>query len=77
VAEQEFPDIFADGVTVSSGPYGVTFTFYLSDPLTQTPPGRIIGRVRVGPALAEALADNIKQGLTTLPDRAARRGDEE
>lgn len=74
MAESEFPDVFGDGVTVSTGPYGVTFTFFLSDPLSPPPagglPGKIVARVRVGPDLAEALADNIKQGLSNLPGRA-------
>lgn len=74
MAEPDFPDVFADGVTVSTGAYGVSFTFHLSDPLTPPPagslPGRIVARIRVGPKLAETLADNIKQGLTSLPGRA-------
>jgi hypothetical protein len=78
VPEQDFPDRFADAVTVSSSPYGVTLTFYLSDPLSpQGSPGRIVSRVRVGPLLAEALADNIKQGLSSLPDRTGRKADED
>jgi hypothetical protein len=74
VADDNIPDIFADAVTTSVSPYGVTLTFYLSDPLapaTGTPQvGRIVGRARIAPALAEALADSIKQGLANLPDRA-------
>lgn len=73
MTDEEFPDIFADGVTVSTGPYGVTFTFYLSDPLKPPAagslPGRIVARVRVGTKLAEDFADYIKQGLSQLPDR--------
>jgi hypothetical protein len=78
VSDSEFPDIFADGVTVSTGLYGVALTFYLSDPVAQPggSPGRVVTRIRVGPALAEALADNIKQGLSGLPDRPGGKADE-
>jgi hypothetical protein len=73
VTDEEFPDIFADGVTVSSGTYGMAFTFLLSDPFAPPAagslPGRIVARVRVSAELAEALADNIKRGVASLPDR--------
>jgi hypothetical protein len=79
VSDPEFPDIFADGVTVSTGPYGVALTFYLSDPLGGPggSPGRTVGRVRVSLRLAEDLSDNIKHGLSTVPDKPLVRGDEE
>jgi hypothetical protein len=80
VADPDFPDIFADGLSVSTGPFGMSLTFYLSDPLKPPAagslPGTIAARIRVAPALAEALADNIKQGLAILPDRGAPKADE-
>lgn len=69
-----FLDIYADGVQVASGPYGMALTFYLSDPEIPTvegPPGAIVGRVRLGPKLAEDMAEILK---TAVADR--RRLDE-
>lgn len=71
MADPEFPDLFADALTVSYGPYGVALTLLLTDPLAETPnpsmPGRIVGRVRLSPDLARALRDLLAQGLENIP----------
>jgi hypothetical protein len=69
----EFPDLYADGLQVASGPYGLTMTFYLSDPDNPGPAGRRIGRVRVSTTLGEALADILKQSIA---EPAAKPGGE-
>ena len=59
----EFPDVFADSLNVSSGPYGFTLTLFASEPPavgavdeeTPTSLGRIVGRVRLAPELVEDL----------------------
>jgi hypothetical protein len=69
VSDVEYPDLYADGVQIASGNYGLALTFYLSDPDKATPegpPGATIGRIRLGSELAEALADILK---TAVADR--------
>ena len=81
MSDTDFPDIFADGVNVSTGPYGVAFTFYLSDPLHQPSPGsppgagRVVARVRVDSRLAEAMADLTKVGLSRVEDKGTQEGE--
>jgi len=52
-----FPDIYADALSVASGPFGVTVTLYLTEPPRSGAPQRakVMGRVRLSPELAEAL----------------------
>jgi hypothetical protein len=56
-----FPDVYADALSVATGPYGVTITLYLSEPPRSGSPqrARIVGRVRVSPELADALASSL------------------
>jgi hypothetical protein len=72
LADRDFPDIYADGVSVAAGAYGVTLSFLLSDPFELDPgpgvvPGRIIGRVRISPELAKALVQSIESSLARAP----------
>lgn len=57
-------DFFADGFSITVGPFGITITFQLSQPTLEpgphSDPGEIIARARMTPALAQALG----QGLT-------------
>ncbi len=66
----DYPDFYADGISVSIGPFGVTVTFQLSQPSLEPGPhvdaGQIVARARMSPALARALA----QGLS---DAAAQQ----
>jgi hypothetical protein len=57
----DYPDIYADGFSVTAGPMGVTLTMTLSNPNTQ--PGRQqnmpvnpVVRLRMSPALADDLS---------------------
>ena len=75
-----FLDIYADGVQVASGPYGMALTFYLSDPEIPTvegPPGATVGRVRLGPKLAEDMAEILKTAVADRRrlDEAAKAGE--
>ncbi len=80
MADVVFPDIYADGVQVASGPYGLALTFYLSDPdvaIVEGPPGVTVARIRLGPSLAEAMADILKTAVADRKrlDRAAGEGE--
>jgi hypothetical protein len=69
--DPDFPDIYTDGVSVAAGPYGLTLSFLLTDPLAQPPdlklPGRIVGRVRMSPELAQALVKVLQRSLRNRP----------
>ena len=75
----ETPDLFADSLNVSSGPYGFTLTLFLSDPPApgQTTPdgdlGRVVGRVRLAPDLVEDLVTLLTSALQNTKDSVAAR----
>ena len=56
----DIPDFFADGFSITIGPFGVTVTFQLTQPTLEpgphVDPGVIVARARMTPALATALA---------------------
>ena len=56
----DIPDFFADGFSITIGPYGVTVTFQLTQPTLEpgphVDPGAIVARARMTPALAIALS---------------------
>jgi len=64
----DYPDLYADGFSVSAGNYGITLTFTLSQP-TGAPgpheePTEPVVRVRFGRELAKTLMDTLQQMLT-------------
>jgi hypothetical protein len=62
--EQDVPDIYADSINVAAGPFGFTLTLLMSDPTTQDDaPGvpRVVGRLRMSPELAGALARTLTE----------------
>lgn len=70
MADQQLPghpDLYADGVAVSVGPFGITITLLRSQPTVE--PGaqesgnEIVGRVRMSHALARALTQNVTDAL--------------
>lgn len=67
MADRDFPEIFADGVQVGAGPYGVSLTFFLSDPGDRGSPGPIVGRVRLSKDLAVALRETIEMAISQAP----------
>ena len=67
---QQIPDIYADSVSVTAGPYGFALTFLLTDP----PVGdagdagaRPVGRVRIGRELASALSEALERAAGDQP----------
>lgn len=70
------PDVFGDGVSVGTGPYGVTLTFFRSEPLRPPGdpgiPGRIVGHVRLSPELAKALAESITRSFESVAEATIR-----
>lgn len=78
MADLDFPDVYADGVTVAAGAYSVTLSFLLSDPFEGKPPagvvpGRIVGRVRMSPELAKALMESIRSSVARAPEPEVRQ----
>jgi hypothetical protein len=67
--EVHFPDVFADAASLSGGPFGVTLTFYLTDPDGQSQGGRPkpVARIRVSPDLARTLGQALAQPRTSTP----------
>lgn len=63
----DVPDIYADGVGVGIGPFGVTVTLQLSQPTLE--PGvhehdnMIVARVRMSAPLARVLAQALNEAL--------------
>lgn len=64
----DYPDIYADGIGVGVGPFGLTITLVLSDPSMEVgvaeSPSVIVGRVRMSHALAKALSQGINDALS-------------
>lgn len=63
----DYPDFFADGFSLTVGPFGVVVTFQLSQPTLEpgphVDPGLIIARARMAPALAKALAQGLNDAV--------------
>jgi hypothetical protein len=78
MADADYSDVFADGLGVNAGAYGVAITFLLSDPIKgpQEPglPGAIVGRVRLSPALARALIQLLTESLDKMPQESLSLG---
>jgi hypothetical protein len=76
----DYPDLYTDGFAISVSPFGVTLTFQLSQPSLEPGPhvdaGEIVARVRMGPALAQALSqglnDAIAQQANVQPEGGVR-----
>lgn len=68
----EYPDIFADGFSLTAGPFGATLTLTRTQPTGEPghhqDPTEIVGRVRLAPPMAKAIADAFQQ----LAAQAAR-----
>ena len=63
----DYPDFFADGFSLTVGPFGVVITFQLSQPTLEpgphVDPGIVIARARMTPALAKALAQGLNDAV--------------
>lgn len=67
----DYPDIYADGVAVSTGPFGLTITLQRSEPSTEPGPhidsSEIVARVRLSPALARVLGQALIDSAAQQP----------
>ena len=61
-----FPDLFADAISISSQPFGVSLTFGLSDP-SGGATGRTVARIRMTPELAKALGEALATSVSRSP----------
>lgn len=63
----DFPDFFADGFSITVGPFGVVITYQLSQPTLEpgphVDPGIVVARARMTPALAKALAQGLNDAV--------------
>ena len=70
----DHPDVFADGFSVTAGPFGVTVTLNLSQPTGEPgahqDPNTIVARVRCSRELARVLADQLNHVLTASGQQA-------
>lgn len=72
--EERLPDIYADSINVTAGNYGFTLTLIVGDPHPNEaqPRQRVVGRVRVSPELAGALARTLIQAHTVHKQQQPR-----
>jgi hypothetical protein len=63
----DYPDFFADGFSLTVGPFGVVITYQLSQPSLEpgphVDPGIVVARARMTPALAKALAQGLNDAV--------------
>ena len=63
----DYPDLYADGFSLTAGPFGVTVTLNRSDPTGEAGPHQdpnvVVGRIRFSRELAKVLADQLDQML--------------
>lgn len=63
----DFSDVYADGFSLTAGPFGVTLTLTRSEPSGEAghhqDPNLVVGRVRFSRELAGVLADQLGQML--------------
>jgi hypothetical protein len=61
----DYPDVYADGFSVTAGPFGVTVTFTRTEPTGEAGPHEeptvIVARVRFSQPLAGVLSDTMRQ----------------
>jgi hypothetical protein len=61
----DYPDFFADGFSLTAGPFGATLTLSKTlptgEPGPHQDPTAIVGRVRLAPPMAKAIADAFQQ----------------
>jgi hypothetical protein len=61
----DYPDFFADGFSLTAGPFGTVLTLTQTQPTGEPgnhqDPTEIVGRVRLTPPLAKAIADAFTQ----------------
>jgi len=65
------PDVYADGLTITINPAGVTLSFTRSEPatpgVTETATVEVAARIRLARPMAEALRDLLQRALAAKP----------
>ena len=73
----DYPDIYADGFSVTAGRFGVTLTLLRSEPTGEPgahdDPREIVGRVRLSPNLAQAIGEALGNTLA-VANRSTQKG---
>lgn len=68
----DYPDVYADGITITVNPLGIAVTFTRSDPatpgVTETEGRDIVARARLPRQVAEGLQTVLQQALA-LPGK--------
>ena len=71
----DHPDVYADGFSLTAGPFGVTLTLTVSQPSGEPGPHEDVtepvARVRFGRELARVLADSLGQMLAAAAQQQA------
>jgi hypothetical protein len=71
-AMPDYPDIYADGFSVTAGDYGVTITLRRSQPAGEPGPHQdpsdVVARIRLAPNTAKAIAEATMQILRTVAE---------
>ncbi len=72
----EYPDIYADGYSLSVGPFGCTLTLLRSEPPLDSRgpqvPSEIVARLRLSAPLATAVAEALARAVAaSMPGTAA------
>ena len=71
----DYPDIYADGFSVTAGRFGVTVTLTRSEPTGEPgpheDPREVVGRIRMSSNLAKAIAEALGKTLAAASQRGA------
>jgi hypothetical protein len=64
----DYPDVYADGLTITVSPIGVVFTFTRTDPaipnVSESEQVVAVSRIRLARPVAEAVRDLLTQSLS-------------
>lgn len=67
----DYPDLYADGVTIGVSAYGLAITFLLSDPSAEpgmeAAPNHPVVRIRLSAPLAEFIGKGLLEALSKTP----------
>lgn len=72
----EYPDIYADGYSLSAGPFGCTLTLLRSEPPLDSRglqvPSEVVARLRLSAPLAKAVSEALARAVAaSMPATAA------
>jgi hypothetical protein len=65
-SQDDFPDLYGDGIQVGVGNYGVTLSLLLSNPEVPDKLGPVIGRFRISRELARTLSNILTEQINKL-----------